>query len=56
MQYPNRTAVIEALLDAASAAANRCESDHPDDIAIAMSAAIEGAAPAVLTFWRRIAS
>ena len=53
MNYPNRRILVEALLDTAANAADNCSSDHPDDIAIAMSAAIEGAAPAIHSFWRR---
>ena len=53
MQYPNRRILGEALLDAAAKAADECPSDHPTDIAIAMSAAIEAGAPAIYSFWKR---
>lgn len=53
MEYPNRRILIEALLDAATAAADECPSDHPTDIAIAMSSAIDPAAVAVHSFWKR---
>lgn len=51
MRYPDRELVIKALLDAAAAAAHDVASDHPTDIAIAMSSAIEAAEPAVYSFW-----
>ena len=53
MKYPNRRIVIEAMLDAAADAGDNCTSDHPTDIAHAMSFAIEAAAPAIHSFWQR---
>lgn len=51
MNKPPREVTIEALLVAAEQAANTTSADHPEDIAYAMSAAIENAWAAVESVW-----
>ena len=52
--YPDKQLVIDALNEVAAAAAHeRSASGHPEDIAVAMTVALEGAALAIEILWKR---
>lgn len=51
--YPDKQLVIDVLNEVAAAAAHESMSEHPEDVAVAMTVAIEGAALAIEMLWKR---
>ena len=52
-RYPNKSRVVEALLAVARDAALESPADHPEDIAMTMTSAIESAAAALMVWHRQ---
>ena len=47
MNYPNKSLVIDTLLEAARDAAEKSSAEHPEDLAAEMVGALDGAVSAI---------
>lgn len=53
MDYPDKNDIVELLLEAARVAAQSTTAVHPEDIAVAMSVAIDNSWPVITLAYKR---